>query len=172
MSNKVKTSKYVIGIDPGNSGAYALLPVTYKRGDKTLIEGRLPVEHQWGKPKTHKVVDANKLVIELDYYTNILGGIIEEITTNNKKLVMNYGICYGSCRTNEIDLLCLQPLDWMKQVSRISGFKYEGNKDKCFTFGAYEEIFGECKHNDDNKCDAALIAYLALDYHKKGILLP
>lgn len=144
-------------MDPGNEGCCSLLSL-----DATRLDWfKLPTKCEF--PGTaRKIVDALALKSLLEKY-NIFTCAIERQAYKNMKLVQNYGICVGALDILEISMLKPTPISWMSELKKYLGLEHVKNKNKEFTFKAFEKVFPgiDLPNKDDNIADAALLAYYA-----------
>jgi hypothetical protein len=161
--DRAKKPELILGIDPGNKGAAALL-----NPDGSL--------YKYWKLKTipdiHKgagdMLNAWSLYQELKEY-NIRKCYTERIV-KNAKTILNSGLVQAVLSILQIEYLALMPMAWMARMRRIFKLDNSGNKNKEFTFAAFEAAFPEAelpikgKGKDDDIADACLLAKLC--YHE------
>lgn len=156
----LRSKQYILGIDPGNKGACALLSL-----DGTELDWfKIPVKKEFpGTRKGDKVTDAKELYEEILQY-NITLCAIERQAFKNAKLIQNYGIVRGIVDIIGIPLLIPTPTSWMYELKRYLDLQEVRNSNnKEFTFTAFEKVFSgvTLPNNDDNIADASLLAYYA-----------
>jgi len=152
---------YILGIDPGNKGAVALLSLDGSELDWFKVPTRVEVE---GTQK--KRIDGKDLYEHLANF-DILTCYIEKQAYKNPKLIANYGICMGVLDALDIPFMSMPPASWMKSLKSQIGFDdIKNGPDKEFTFKAFEYVYPNVelpkkgKGLDDDIADAALLAYL------------
>ena len=157
----MKSNQYILGIDPGNRGACALLSLDGTEIDWFKMPTRTSV------PGTSKKrIDGFKLYNHLSNF-NIVTCYIEKQAYKNAVLNANYGICMGVLDVLGIDFVAIQSSSWIKSLkvnAELDDIKQ--GSDKAFTFYAFDKIFPSIelpmkgKERDDDIADACLIAWL------------
>lgn len=162
--------QYILGIDPGNHGAVALLSLDGTELDWFKLPTRLDCPEKRTKSGSKSVaahVCGKKLLEYLENF-DICGCNIEKpmFSKFNYKLITNYGICLAVLDILDIVYTSYAPAAWMASLKHNIGFKDVKNSDKEFTFKAFEYAFPEVelpkkdKGLDDDIADASLLAYL------------
>ena len=154
-------TQYILGIDPGNKGACALLSLDGTEIDWFKIPTKLEVA---GTSK--RVIDAKALKEYLDNF-DILTCYIEKQAYKNAKLNANYGICMAVLMILDIPFLAISPASWMLSLRKKAGLdNIKQGKDKNFTFYAFKELYPSVElpdkgsTKDDDIADACLLAKL------------
>lgn len=154
-------NQYILGLDPGNKGACALLSLDGKELDWFKLPTRVALA---GTGQLR--VDAFKLYPHLENF-DIVACYIEMQKGKNAVLNANYGICLAVLDLLEIPLVAMHPASWMKSLKTQTGLDdIKQGTEKAFTFYAFENIFPDItlpdkgRKKDDDIADAALLAYL------------
>jgi hypothetical protein len=157
----MKSKTYILGIDPGNKGACALLSLDGSEIDWFKIPTKVEVEGT-----ERRIIDAKLLKEHLENF-DILTCYIEKQAYKNAKLNANYGICLAVLMILGIDYLPIQSASWMCSLKATEGLEdVRQGTSKDFTFYAFEKIFPDVvlprkgKLLDDDIADACLLAWL------------
>lgn len=162
------TKSCILGIDPGNKGACSLLDLDGNLVHYFKMPTRIEV------PGTQKKrIDGLALYNLLSNY-DILTCYIEKQAYQNAKLIANYGICMAVLDVLEIPFVAIAAASWMLSLKKQLDIENIKNKDKEFTFHAFDMIFPEIELpikekglRDDDIADASLMAYLCFLNIKK-----
>lgn len=146
-----------IGIDPGNTGAVAVLTMC----DKLVEVFDMPTMLDGGRSKKQKV-NAAALNDMLGKYPEVNVAYIEKVGAMPGQGVssmftfgMGFGVIQGVCAARGIPFFLVTPQAWKKRAGLIG-------KDKDFARTQAQQIFAGAslvRKKDVGRADALLIAY-------------
>ena len=146
-------TKHVIGIDPGFSGAIALLNnigLTIYDMPVHLIKGRNQVDAKQLNCIIKNV--ATEFAIIEDVHA-----MPEQGVTSTFRFGYNAGILLGVLAANDVKILRVMPAVW-KTALGLSKNKKDSLALAKKTFPAYQDLFKRAK--DDGRAEAALMAFM------------
>lgn len=144
----------IIGIDPGKTGALALLRPngdllvedvpTFKIGSKTTVDhyGLARIVDAWA-PETP------------DVFLELVGTRPGEGAVGAFDFGRTYGLLLGICAAHFLKVHLVTPASW-KAAMKVKGDKDESRRAACAAFPQQSALFARKK--DDGRAEAALIA--------------
>ena len=156
---------YVIGIDPGISGAVAV----FEDGVLMSIVDMPTVEVASGKSmKRHISAAGLRYILEMDMYQKAhvviekVGAMPSQGVTSMFNFGRSAGIIEGVVAALRMPYTYVTPAAWTKAVGRAAG-KDASRMRAMELFPSKADLFKRAK--DDGRADAALIAYWYLTRH-------
>ena len=159
----------IIGIDPGLSGAIAIL-----ENNKVLNLFDMPVMAE-GKKNKRQVNGAqihNEILKRIDISKNEIRVVIEQVSampgqgvTSMFNFGQSFGILKGICSAMKLPMFFVRPAKWKKYFNLINSQKDASRTRAIEIFPYFSSQLS--KKKDSNKADAILIASFYYETHQK-----
>ena len=161
---------YIIGIDPGISGA-----VCFFKDGKIIDVIEMPSMAEGKKNK--KQVNGNQLFNEINFRLNEISKdetcvVVEHVTampgqgvTSMFNFGQSFGVIKGICSAMELPIFYVRPAKWKKHFNLINSEKDASRTKVIEMFPRISNKLSRKK--DNNKADAILIASFFFETYKK-----